>query len=152
MGVAILLVVVMGCDNSTSPNQDLTRSNDIPVTMQSGDAVNTMHQELPIYTVEGFYFLPPMVNDSEFSGTFDAGLSPVVEICETTACEELHASFDMDGEGSERLRVDEVDELYIVNWHVRQSGAKAGHTYRVRVLVNELVLGHADVHVVYNGR
>ena len=33
-------------------------------------------------TTEGFYFLAPMVKDSEYSGIFDGGLSPVVQICE----------------------------------------------------------------------
>ena len=152
MGAAILLLMVMGCDNSTSPNQNLTRSHDIPVTMQSGDAVNATHNELPIYTADGFYFLPPIVKDSEYSGTFDAGLSPIVEICETTACDELHTSFDMDGEGSERVRVDEYDEHYIVNWNTNSSGAVAGQTYRVRVVVGGTTLGHADIAVVSTGR
>jgi len=151
-GAAILLLVVMGCDNTTSPNQDLKKSHDIPVTTQSGDAVNAMHDELPIYTVEGFAFLPPMIKNAEYSGTFDAGLSPVVEICETPACDELHTSFDMYGVGSEQVRVDEEDEHYIVNWNTNRSGATAGQTYRVRVLVNDMVLGHADVAVVSNGR
>ena len=152
MGAAILLLMVMGCDNSTSPNQDLKTSHDIPVTMQSGDAVNATHNELPIYTTDGFYFLPPMVKDAEYSGNFDPDLSPVVEICETPACDAFHASFDMDGEGSEQVRVDEEDEHYIANWSARSTGAEAGQTYRLRVLVNDLVLGHADVHVVRNGR
>ena len=151
-GAAILLLVVMGCDNTTSPNQDLTRSHDIPVTMNSGDATNSTIEELPIYTADGFYFLPPMVKDSEYSGTFDAGLSPVVEICKTPACDEFHAIFDMDGGGSEQVRVDEEDEHYIVNWNTNSSGAMAGQTYRVRVLVNDLVLGHADIAVVTTGR
>ena len=152
MGAAIFLLMVMGCDNSTSPNQGLNKSHDIPVTMQSGDATNSTIEELPIYTADGFYFLPPMVKDSEYSGTFDAGLSPIVEICETPACENIHASYDMDGEGSERVRVDEEDEHYIVNWNANSSGAIAGQTYRVRVLVNDMVLGHADVAVVNTGR
>ena len=152
MGAAILLLMVMGCDNSTSPNQDLTRSHDLPVTMQSGDATNSTIEELPIYTADGFYFLPPMVKDSEYSGTFDAGLSPVVEICETPACESLHASFDMNGEGSEQVRVEEDDEHYIVNWSTKSSGAVAGQTYRVRVVVGGTTLGHADIAVVSTGR
>jgi len=69
-----------------------------------------------------------------------------------TACDELHASFNMDGEGSELLRVVEEEEHYIENWNTNSSDAKAGHTYRVRILVNGLTLGHADVHVVSNRR
>ena len=120
--------------------------------MHSGDAFNSSMEELSIYTVEGFAFLPPMVKDSEFSGTFDAGLSPVVEICETPVCDEIHATFDMDGQGPERVRVDEEDEHYIVNWNTNSSGSEPGQTYRIRVSVNGTTLGHTDVHVVSNGR
>ena len=152
-GVMILFLMMVGCDNATSPNQDLSSSYDTPVTMQSGDAVNAEHEGMAIYTVDGFYFLAPMVKDSEYIGMFDGGLSPVVEICATTACDApLHASFDGDGDGSESVRVDQEDEHYIVNWNTNNSGAEAGQTYRVRVLVNGITLGHADVAVVNTGR
>ena len=149
-GAAILLLMVMGCDNATSPNHDLTGSNDALVSMDSGDAVNVGHEA--IYTTDGFYFLAPMVKDYEYSGIFDGGLSPVVEICETTTCEIIHASFDMDGDGSERIRVDEDAEHYIVNWNTNSRGAEAGQTYRIRVVVAGTTLGHADVAVVSSGR
>ena len=151
-GVAFLLLMMAGCDNATSPNQELTSSYDTPVTMQSGDEINTTIDEQPIYMVPGFYFLAPMVKDAEYSGTFDAGISPVVEICETTACATIHESFDMDGEGSEQVRVEEDDEHYIVNWNTNSSGAVAGQTYRVRVVVGGTTLGHVDVAVVSTGR
>jgi hypothetical protein len=151
-GVAFLLLMMAGCDNATSPNQDLTSSYDTPVTMQSGDAMNTTIDEQPIYSVPGFYFLAPMVKDSEYSGTFDAGLSPVVEICETTACATIHKSFDMDEDGSEGVRLDEEDEHYIVNWHTDQTGTEVGQTYRIRVSVAGTVLAHADIQMAENGR
>ena len=150
--VMILLLIIAGCDNATSPNQDLSNNYDKSVTINSGDAINSTIDELPIYTVNGFYFLSPIVKDSEYSGTFDGGLTPVVEICETMACDALHASFDMDGEGSEQVRVEEDDEHYIVKWSTNSSGAEAGKTYRVRVSVNGIKLGHADVAVVSTGR
>ena len=146
-----LLLLMMGCDNATSPNQDLTGSNDTLVSMDFGDGFNLGH-DAPIYTEDGFYFLAPMVKDSEYSGIFDGGLSPVVEICETIACDAYHAIFDMDGDSSERVRVVEDDEHYIVNWNTNSSGVEVGQTYRVRVLVNGLTLGHADVLVVRNAR
>jgi len=142
------VVVAAGCDNVTSSEQALgdrsLQSN------ESGTLASSLEES--IHTVEGFYFLPPMVKDSELYGTFDPGLSPVVEICETPDCSEVLVSYDMDGQGSEQVRLDEDEDHYIVNWHVRQTGAVAGQTYRVRVLVNDVVLGHADVHVVANGR
>ena len=150
--VMILLLILAGCDHATSPNQDLSNSYDIPVPVHSGDAINSTVDELPIYTVEGFYFLAPMVKDSDYSGTFDAGLSPVVEVCETTACDVLHARFDADGDGSEQVRLDEDDEHYIVNWHTDQTGTEVGQTYRIRVRVAGTVLAHADIQMAGNGR
>jgi len=142
----ILLLILAACNSVISPDYDLTSSDESPLTILSGDVTTAS------YSVAGFQFLAPMVKDSEYSGVFDAGLSPVVEICATTTCDDILASFDVDGDGSERVRVDEEDEHYIVNWSARSSGAEAGQTYRVRVLVNGLTLGHADVHVVRNGR
>ena len=146
---SIVLAVVLagGCD-SISPNPEL--SNYGLATSENGALQDTIDRTT--YLAGGFSFLPPMVKDAEFSGTFDPGLSPVVEICETPACDEIHTSFDMDGEGSERVRVDEEDEHYIVNWNARSTGAEAGKTYRIRAMVDGTILGHADVHVVSNGR
>ena len=59
--VMILLLILAGCDNAISPNQDMTSSYDIPMTVHSGDAINSAVDQLPIYTVDGFYFLAPMV-------------------------------------------------------------------------------------------
>jgi hypothetical protein len=74
----------------------------------------------------GFYFSPPMVGNPAYSGTFDGSLSPVVEICETPACGEIHASFSMtDGTGSEVVRVDPDAEHYKVNWHTDQTGQRS---------------------------
>jgi YVTN family beta-propeller protein len=102
---------------------------------------------------EGFYFLPPMVNNPAVGDTFDAALQPVVEICATVACDEFHASYSMtEGSASEVVRLVEEDEHYIVNWHTRVTGAVAGQTYRVRVMVSGMVLGHADVAVVRTAR
>ena len=103
--------------------------------------------------MEGFYFLPPMVKSPTYSGTFDAGLSPVVEICETLECVTFHASFSMNmGEDSELVRVDKENEHYIVNWHTDQTGTQVGQTYRIRISVAGTVLGHADIQMAANGQ
>lgn len=103
--------------------------------------------------IEGFYFLPPMVKSPSYSGTFDAGLSPVVEICETKECVTMHATFSMvEGEGSELVRVDEQGEHYIVNWHTDKTGTEVGKTYRIRISVAGTVLGHADIQMAENGQ
>ena len=102
--------------------------------------------------LEGFYFLPPMVKSPSFSGTFDASLSPVVEIYEKTASEVLHVSFTMDqGSGSEVVRFDEERALrselaYRSNWNRSRSNL------RIRVSVAGTVLGHADIQMAGNGQ
>lgn len=146
--LSMIVLMFMGCDNVTSPQQTESIT---PLMSNPGSGVLNSELDAPYYTVDGFYFLPPMVSSAEYSGTFDPDLSPVVEICETPACDALHASFDMDGEGSERVRVEEDDEHYIVNWNTNSSGAAVGQTYRVRVVVAGIKLGHADVHVARNG-
>ncbi len=143
----VLLLVAAGCSEGGVPTE--------PV-----------HTGAPLLTVfdgahdgiEGFYFLPSMVKNPSYAGTFDPTLSPVVEICETTACTELHQTFSMTvGTGSEPVRLDEVNEHYIVNWHTDKTGpdglgTEVGQTYRIRVQVAGTVLGYADVQMAGNGK
>ncbi|MBC5992273.1 hypothetical protein [Pontibacter cellulosilyticus] len=101
---------------------------------------------------EGLFFLAPIVESASYSGTFDASLSPVVEICATPACEPpLHTLFTVDGSGAEKVRIDMENEHYIVNWNTKESGAVAGQTYRVSVKVEEQIMGYFDVAVVSTG-
>lgn len=104
--------------------------------------------------LRGFYFLPPMVAQPALVGTFDPSLSPVVRIEElgATGASMLIATFTTSGRhGDERVRVNAVDEYYIVNWHTRRFAIDPARTYRVRVLVAGTELGHADVDVVRSG-
>src|SRR5207245_475440 len=69
-----------------------------------------------------FFWLPPMTRQPTFTGMFDATLSPVVEISElgeVTGCSDrVVATFTTTtGPTSETVRVDLVNQLYIVNWH-----------------------------------
>ena len=64
LSVMIFFLILAGCDNATSPNNDQLNTYNTPVTTQTGDVINSMNDELSIYTVEGFYFLEPMVNNS----------------------------------------------------------------------------------------
>lgn len=101
-----------------------------------------------------FYFLPPMVAAPAPTGTFDATVSPAVAICawSGSACTTTVAQFTMTtGPGSETVRLDAADELYLVNWHTDQFALSTTATYRIRVLVGNQELGHADVSVVSNG-
>src|SRR5437870_1131839 len=101
-----------------------------------------------------FCWLPPMTRQPSFTGTFDAKLSPTVEIRELpagTACgaRDPITFTTTTGPGSETIRVD--GEMYIVNWHTKAFNLNAACTYRIRFLVAGLELGIADVDVVDNG-
>lgn len=109
--------------------------------------------EAAVETAANFYFLPPLVAASEFTGEFDGSLDPTVEICELMddACAETLVTYGTDGAGSEAIRVDPEGEHYHVNWHVRRSGAEVGKTYRIMVSVDGEGLGSADVAVAAHG-
>lgn len=103
----------------------------------------------------GFYWLPPMVANPMTNGTFDAELSPVVEICPLAgnACDPasgLVETFVMDGSGSTGIRVS--DSHYIVNWHLGDYDLTASTNYRITVFAGPgVLLGYADVELVSNG-
>ena len=100
-----------------------------------------------------FFFLPPMVPTPVPTGTFDAAVSPEVQICRMAGdeCEETIVIFtDSTDWGSERVRVSIEDESYIVNWHT--DGLNSDATYRIRILAGGVELGFADVDVVDSGR
>lgn len=102
--------------------------------------------------VPGFYFLPPMVPARPFSGTFDAGLQPRVEICELagTACGAAVAAFSF-GTGSGSVRLDAAAQHYIATWNTPKS-LDPNRFYRVQVFVGAVRLGYADVDVVRTGK
>lgn len=135
-----LLVVLAGCvadgGNPLEPGSD-------PLA-EIADAAHSG-------SVPGFYFLPPLVKAPSYSGTFDAELSPRVEVCELagTACAAVLQTFTM-GSGSGGIRVSARDEHYIVNWHSPKSLAP-GATYRISVFSGAFRLGFADVKAVANG-
>jgi hypothetical protein len=120
--------------------------------LHTGDAMHVISDGTHGGT-DGFYFLPPMVKSPAFAGTFDPTLSPVVEVCETTACAEIHKIFTMtEGDGSELVRLDEDKEHYIVGWHTDRTEAVVGQTYRIRIRIDNAVLGHADVQLARSGK
>jgi hypothetical protein len=138
--LAILMVLVVGCAEGIGVT-DLT----VP------DSQAHVVAEPALSESPGFYFLPPLVRNPDYSGTFDPDLEPVVEVlCLTAGCgESPHASFDRHGgSGSEVLRVNADAEHYIVNWHTSHTGVVPGEMYRVRVRLGETVLGAIDVEAV----
>jgi len=87
-----------------------------------------------------FFFLPPMVRNPSFSGTFDGTRSPVVRISEDgSPLVDLTATIPA---GSEQYQVD---------WHTDRFNLDPAKTYRITILVDGVVLGFADVDVVSTG-
>jgi alpha-tubulin suppressor-like RCC1 family protein len=103
----------------------------------------------------GFYWLPPMVNHPTVSGTFDATLSPTVEICELIdgACGPVLATYTLtSGPNGEFVRLQD-DQHYHVNWHTNEFTLSTTNSYRisVRAGANNVLLGYADVQPADNG-
>src|SRR5947208_2257516 len=103
-----------------------------------------------------FFFLPPLVKQPSFSGTFNPALRPVVEICQLDvdindipiACS---ATVPTINPGI--VQVDLVDELYQVNWNTLLPPIDPTKFYRIQVRVapGGSILGFADVDPVLNG-
>ena len=103
-----------------------------------------------------FSFLPPMAPDPPpFAGTFDPSLLPhvAVEICEVVDddCGPEVARFTAEGTRSERVRIPDDEEHYIVNWHTRRPRLRNG-LYHIEVRVAGTEVGHTDVQLVTRGR
>src|SRR6266550_2157222 len=108
----------------------------------------------------GFYFLPPIVAQPAFSGSFDADiatLNPQIAICDITDGPDSNCG----GAGgtsavgvfttasTPAITVDLTTSQYQVKWDTRAAGFVAGHTYRVHVTAGasgaRRELGFADV-------
>jgi formylglycine-generating enzyme required for sulfatase activity len=141
--LAFPLAAFVACDSATEPfgpePDELVPSHAISDGAHDG--------------LEGFYFLPPMVKAPAYSGTFDPNLSPVVEICGSTACEAVHAWYSMtDGTTADRVELNLEVESYQLRWSTKDTGAEVGQTYRLLVKVGDVLLGFADVQLFDNGR
>ncbi len=141
------IMLAAGLMAASCAERDLTRPA-VPPSYLISDAVHNNGKP-------HFFFLPPMVPTPVATGTFDAALSPEVQVCRMAGdeCEETIAIFtDSTDWGSERVRISSEDESYIVNWHTDASGLRSDATYRIRILVNGIELGFADLDVVDSGR
>ncbi len=136
------MVVAVACESATEPP---TAGPLIPLAPSAA-----VFDAAPA-GASGVYFLPPLASPSAWSGPFDSGLEPVLEVCADASCTTPHAVFGPDGQGSEAVRVDLDDEHYIANWNTEASGAEAGRVYTVRVRVGDGVLASIDVAVVRSG-
>jgi len=105
-----------------------------------------------------FFFLPPIVPQRTFTGTFNPALKPVVEICQLdVTADEKHTPIGctpgVDPINPGPVTADLAGQHYKVNWDTRQSGISPDNFYRIQVfgsLKGEL-LGFADVDPVNNG-
>ena len=116
----------------------------------TGEPLGTISDAAHAGTVPGFYFLPPMVPQPVYSGSFDGGLSPRVEVCELTgaACGSVIAQWTM----ATGLSVSAAAEQYQVNWHTNETNLDPASHYRISVFVGTFQLGFADVDVVASGK
>jgi alpha-tubulin suppressor-like RCC1 family protein len=127
-----LLATVFACtDNTTATG---------PAGLPNFDIADAPRDYKP-----GFYWLPPMVKQPNALGTFDASVSPTVQICELVegTCGTVIAAFAAQA----------ADGQYHVNWHTDEVGLNSTSTYRITVSAGEdgVVLGYADVQPVDNG-
>lgn len=87
-----------------------------------------------------FFFLPPLVPEPTYGGTFDASLSPLVRITQgTSTIAELVPVLNLE------------DEQYHANWHTDEYDLDPALTYRISVEADGWEVGYADVDVVLSG-
>ena len=143
----VLVVLAGGCDKSPTAVEDPEKPS---LVISDGAHEGNQH----------FYFLPPVVPSPSYSGVSDGTLSPAVTVCELDAiadtCGAIVAALPGGESGSELPRYDVMSQSYQVNWHTDQCltgpcSLDPAKTYRIRVLVGGIELGHADVDVVSNG-
>lgn len=136
-GALVLTLLATACDDGADPA--------IP---PSGALVSASVGEQTTHR-DDFSFLPPIAR-STFVGTFDGSVEPTVVICELTGavCGPVLATFTRtSGTDSERIRVDEEDEVFIVDWHTGRYALDPAADYRISVLLG-FELGWADIDVL----
>lgn len=124
-----------------------------PLAPEAGQPLATISDAAHAGAVPGFYFLPPMVPNPSYSGTFDAGLQPRVEICELSGgvCVTTIAQYTTtSGTGGQTVQVG--TSSYQVSWHTNQFNLDPAKHYRISVFVGTFQLGFADVDVVATGK
>jgi hypothetical protein len=140
---AALLVAVGACTGDAGS----------PLAPDGVQPATTISDAAHAGAVPGFYFLPPMVPSPSYSGTFDPGLQPRVEICELAAgvCVTTIATYTTtSGTGGQTVQVG--TSSYQVNWHTNQFNLDPAKHYRISVYVGTFQLGFADVDVVASGK
>ena len=126
MGLLILSGLT-GCGKS--PEMELT-----PISITVSDAAHGGDSR--------FYILPPLVAEPAYSGVFDPDLSPTISI------PALNVEFTTEKiPGSEYIRVDEAEELYIVNWKTDTYDFEIPGVYRMSFYLGEVEIGYIEIEV-----
>jgi hypothetical protein len=121
IGTAVAAVLVLGCQDREQPTSP--SAGRISAALSDGDHGGNTH----------FYFLPPLVPQPSYSGTFNPSLKPLVEICHLTTdpnCAQFVTRFSP-------AQIS-VDSVYKVNWNTDPAVLVSGHTYRVRVILGNI--------------
>ena len=104
-----------------------------------------------------FFFLPPLVGQPTFSGTFNPNLRPVVDICQLVvdaSGNPLQCDVTTPEINPGTVQLDLIDQQYEVNWHTDQPAVDLTKFYRIQVRGApgaKKVLGFADVAPVARG-
>lgn len=154
----VAISLLAACDGDpTAPGIDVGPSEMMlapSAAIADGSAAATGNAALESLLDGAFTFLAPFPTDAT-SGEFDPTVLPalVLEVCEVSACDgaPIATYTSLTGPGAETIRISELEEMFIVNWMPSDLGLPSPATYRLRVRVAGLALGHVDVQLVSNG-
>lgn len=156
LSCATLLLFLSACGDGIVPlpNEPLDPADPAdPAALDDPEPVGTEVSDGENGGTAGFYFLPPLAEDVDRTGPFDATLldrlSVVICRLADTECSGDPVAVFTGGNGAadHALRVSGESGAYRVNWHTGSNDTKPGR-YRIIVLVDSTELGHADVQLV----
>lgn len=141
----LAVAALVACGDTTEPTE-LSSPSDPAPQLAISDAAHGGEPH--------FYFLPPIVPEAMYTGTFDGTLSPIVEICAFTGgtCGEIVARYTLNPTPPDKpLYLRLLPEKYAASWKAPSTGAFPA-TFRIRVLIGTREFGYADVIVVRNAK
>jgi hypothetical protein len=151
---AAAVAALAACDSPVAPDTASPITLDALRPPMTPTASTAPSPALAALLEGAFAFLPPLP-PGEATGEFDPAVLPVlaVQVCDVPSCDGLwtlsHTSSA--GPGGQTIRLEEDDELFLLNWRPSDLGLPSPATYRIRVLAAGLVLGGVDVELVSGG-
>jgi hypothetical protein len=142
LAAAAALVAAAACSEPTAPAR-------APLDAPLATISDAGHGGVP-----HFYFLTPTVpSPASFGGTFDAALTPRVEVCALSgpACASTVASFTFGGAGPDAVKLDAAAQKYSVNFQTGSYSLSTSTDYRISVFQGAVLLGYTDLKVVATG-